>query len=90
MPKRSIKPEAKLNLLVNNRRLIGERWHGKWVLACSDYPDISDRHNGCADASLAIEEFTDRALGKPEPVTVETLTEFNPPVTIFSTKGRGA
>lgn len=54
-------PDAKLSLVVNGRKIQGERRAGRWQFAC-DWPDIAERHSGAADTSAAVTEFMGRAM----------------------------
>jgi hypothetical protein len=60
------KPEARIRLTLNSHLLQGERWGGKWVLICPDWPDIAERYAGVEDATGAIAEFEKRATGVGE------------------------
>lgn len=70
------KCEGRFKHKIDGHALTGEKWGGKWVLSCPSFPEV-ERHSGGADASPALEEFTQRALGlyRGENVRVPTATE---------------
>lgn len=56
------RPDGRIKLVIGSHSLRAEKWGGKWVLMwCESWPDIAERHQGCEDATEAIEEFTRRA-----------------------------
>ncbi len=64
--KAKLKPEATYKMQIDGHSFAAVKYGGAWTFACASWPDLVDAHNGCADASAFIEEFTRRALGLPD------------------------
>lgn len=64
--KAKLKAEGKYKGNINGHYLIGVKLNGKWSWSCPSWPDLVDKHNGCADGSECIDEFERRARGEAE------------------------